>query len=53
MLRTLRTFARLPGASFSDLSSNLTTDFSTVLTDVTSLLGGGLDLGTILGGLGL
>jgi hypothetical protein len=40
-------------ASFSDLSTNLTTDFSTVLTDVTSLLGGGLDLGSILGGLGL
>lgn len=40
-------------ASFSDLSTNLTTDFSTVLTDVTSLLGSGLDLGTLLGGLGL
>jgi len=40
-------------ASFSDLSTNLTTDFSTVLTDVTGLLGGGLDLGSILGGLGL
>jgi hypothetical protein len=40
-------------ASFSDLSTNLTTDFGTVLTDVTSLLGGGLDLGGILGGLGL
>jgi hypothetical protein len=40
-------------ASFSDLSTNLTTDFSTVLTDVTGLLTGGLDLGSILGGLGL
>jgi hypothetical protein len=38
-------------ASFSDLSTNLTTDFGTVITDVTSLLSGGLDLGSILGSL--
>lgn len=31
--------------SFSGLGTNLTTDFSTVLSDLTSLLTGGLDLG--------
>lgn len=29
-------------SSFSDLGTNLTTDFSAVITDITSLLGGGL-----------
>jgi hypothetical protein len=30
------------GSSFSDLSTNLTTDFTAVITDITSLLGGAL-----------